>query len=64
MELANKIKGLTNSASKIIFNPLPVDDPKVRMPDISRAKKLLKWEPKVNLEEGLIKTIGWFMDNL
>jgi dTDP-glucose 4,6-dehydratase len=64
LELANKIKSLTNSTSKTIFNPLPVDDPKVRMPDISKAKKILKWEPKVNLEEGLAKTIGWFKDNL
>jgi dTDP-glucose 4,6-dehydratase len=64
LELANKIKSLTNSTSKTIFNPLPVDDPKVRMPDISKAKKILKWEPKVNLEEGLAKTISWFKDNL
>ena len=64
LELANKIKSLTNSTSKTIFNPLPVDDPKVRMPDISKAKKILKWEPKVNLEEGLVKTISWFKDNL
>ncbi|MCL4415476.1 MAG: SDR family oxidoreductase [Actinobacteria bacterium] len=64
LELANKIKSLTNSASRTIFNPLPVDDPKVRMPDISKAKKILKWEPKVNLEAGLIKTIDWFKDNL
>ncbi len=64
LELANRIKSLTNSTSKTIFNPLPVDDPKVRMPDISKAKKILKWEPKVNLEEGLSKTIGWFKDNL
>lgn len=64
LELANKIKSLTNSNSKTIFNPLPEDDPKVRMPDISKAKKILKWEPKVNLEEGLTKTISWFKDNL
>jgi len=64
LELANRIKSLTNSTSKTIFNPLPVDDPKVRMPDISKAKKILKWEPKVNLEEGLVKTISWFKDNL
>lgn len=64
LELANRIKSLTNSTSKTIFNPLPVDDPKVRMPDISKAKKILKWEPKVNLEEGLTRTIGWFKDNL
>ena len=60
----HRIKKLTNSNSNIIFNPLPEDDPKVRMPDISKAKKILTWEPKVNLEEGLVKTIGWFKDNL
>jgi len=64
LELAGKIKKLTGSNSNIIFNPLPEDDPKVRMPDISKAKKMLKWEPKVNLEEGLVKTVGWFKDNL
>ena len=64
LELAGRIKKLTSSNSNIIFNPLPEDDPKVRMPDISKAKKILIWEPKVNLEEGLTKTIGWFKDNL
>ena len=64
LELASRIKKLTGSNSNIIFNPLPEDDPKVRMPDISKAKKILTWEPKVNLEEGLVKTIGWFKDNL
>ena len=64
LELASRIKKLTGSNSNIIFNPLPEDDPKVRMPDISKAKKMLTWEPKVNLEEGLVKTIGWFKDNL
>ena len=64
LSLANKIKEITKSTSNIIFNPLPVDDPKVRMPDIGRAKKILDWKPKVNLEEGLIKTISWFKKNL
>jgi len=64
LELASRIEKLTSSNSNIIFNPLPEDDPKVRMPDISKAKKMLTWEPKVNLEEGLVKTIGWFKDNL
>jgi len=64
LELSSRIKKLTGSSSNIIFNPLPEDDPKVRMPDISKAKKILTWEPKVNLEEGLAKTIGWFKDNL
>jgi len=64
LELSSRIKKLTSSSSNIIFNPLPEDDPKVRMPDINKAKKILTWEPKVNLEEGLAKTIGWFKDNL
>jgi len=59
-ELANKIIGLTNSKSKIKFLPLPQDDPKQRQPDISKAKKLLKWEPRIPLDEGLKKTIPWF----
>ncbi len=60
LELARKITKLTHSKSKIIFKPLPVDDPKVRQPDITRAKKLLKWQPKVNLDTGLTKTIAYF----
>ncbi|MCL4378724.1 MAG: SDR family oxidoreductase [Actinobacteria bacterium] len=64
LRLADKIKVLTESESKIIFNPLPVDDPKVRMPNTSKAKKILNWEPKISLEEGLLKTIGWFKKNL
>jgi dTDP-glucose 4,6-dehydratase len=64
LDLANKIKEITKSTSKIIFNPLPVDDPKVRMPDISKAKKILDWKPKVILNEGLLKTIDWFKINL
>ena len=45
LEMAEKILQVTGSQSKIVFKPLPVDDPKVRQPDISQAKKLLKWEP-------------------
>ena len=60
LRLAEAVKRLTGSKSKIVFRPLPEDDPKVRRPDISRAKKLLKWEPKVDLEEGLKKTITYF----
>ena len=60
LELANKIKTLMGCKSKIILKPLPVDDPKVRQPDITRAKKILGWEPKVSLEQGLKKTIEWF----
>ncbi|MDP2937690.1 MAG: SDR family oxidoreductase [Candidatus Omnitrophota bacterium] len=60
IELANLILKLTKSKSKIIFRPLPEDDPKQRQPDISRAKRILKWQPKIKLEEGLRMTMEWF----
>ena len=60
MELAEKIIQLTRSGSKIIYRPLPQDDPTQRCPDISFAEKELKWRPKVQLEEGLLKTIDYF----
>jgi dTDP-glucose 4,6-dehydratase len=58
--LADIIIKLSASKSKIVYRPLPVDDPKVRRPDITKAKKLLKWEPVVPLEAGLKKTIEYF----
>ncbi len=64
LEFAQKIQKITQSKSEIIFKPLPQDDPKLRKPDISKAKKLLHWEPKINLEEGLEKTIKWFKRNI
>ncbi|MEM2074301.1 MAG: UDP-glucuronic acid decarboxylase family protein [Nitrososphaeria archaeon] len=60
LELAYKIKDLAGSSSKIIFKPLPEDDPVKRQPDITLAKKILGWEPKISLEEGLRKTINYF----
>jgi dTDP-glucose 4,6-dehydratase len=60
LEFAEEIIRLTGSRSKIVHKPLPQDDPKQRQPDITRARKWLKWEPKVDLREGLKKTIGWF----
>lgn len=60
LELANKVIDLTGSKSKIKFIPLPSDDPTQRKPDISLAKEKLSWEPKVQLNEGLIKTIEYF----
>jgi dTDP-glucose 4,6-dehydratase len=57
LELAEKIVQLTASRSEIVFEGLPVDDPKVRRPDISRAREVLGWEPKVSLDEGLRRTI-------
>lgn len=59
-ELAEKVISLTGSKSLILHPPLPQDDPKQRKPDISKAKSLLGWEPKVQLEEGLKKTIDYF----
>jgi dTDP-glucose 4,6-dehydratase len=60
LEFANKIIELTHSKSAIVYKPLPEDDPQVRQPDISKARKILGWEPKVKLEEGLSKTIDYF----
>jgi len=59
-EIAEVIVRLVNSKSKLVLRPLPVDDPKQRQPDITRARTLLGWEPKVGLEEGLQKTVGYF----
>ena len=60
LELAKKIIKLTNSKSKIIFKELPQDDPKQRQPDIVLAKTKFNWQPKIKLEDGLIKTIEYF----
>lgn len=60
LELAEKIIDITGSQSKIVHKPLPGDDPKQRKPDITLAKKELDWKPKINLEDGLAKTIGYF----
>jgi dTDP-glucose 4,6-dehydratase len=59
-EIAQTIIKMTGSKSRIIYKPLPTDDPKVRQPDITRARTLLQWEPKVSLEEGLVKTLEYF----
>jgi UDP-glucuronate decarboxylase len=64
LELAEKVIQLTRSNSKIIYKSLPSDDPMMRQPDISLAKKELKWSPKIELEEGLIKTIEFFKSAL
>lgn len=60
LDLANKIREIVGGRSKITFRPLPKDDPKRRRPDISKAKELLGWQPIINLEEGLKRTISWF----
>ncbi len=64
LSLAKEIVALTGSRSKIVFKPIPEDDPKVRQPDIARAKSTLKWEPKVNRREGLQKTIAYFRSQM
>ena len=63
-ELADKVIEITGSKSKITFDPLPADDPTQRKPDISKAKEILKWEPNIKLEEGLVKTIEYFKKTL
>ncbi len=63
-EFAETIIRLTGSSSPIAFEPLPVDDPKVRQPDVSTARRLLDWEPRVSLEDGLSKTIAYFQEKL
>ena len=63
-KIAKKIKSLTNSKSKLVFTKLPNDDPVKRKPDISLAKKTLKWLPKISLDEGLLQTIKYFQTNI
>jgi dTDP-glucose 4,6-dehydratase len=64
LEFAETIIKATRSRSKIVFKPLPVDDPRQRRPDITRARKLLKWEPRVTLAKGLVNTIEYFAEKL
>jgi dTDP-glucose 4,6-dehydratase len=59
-DFARLVLEITGSQSKIVYKPLPENDPKVRRPDISKARKYLKWQPKVELREGLKKTLAWF----
>jgi dTDP-glucose 4,6-dehydratase len=62
LQFAEEVVNITKSKSKIIFKDLPVDDPKVRQPDISKAKTLLNWEPKVTRRDGLVRTISYFKE--
>jgi dTDP-glucose 4,6-dehydratase len=59
LQLAQQISRLSGSRSEIVYRALPTDDPKVRQPDITKARRLLKWEPKVDVEDGLARTIDW-----
>jgi dTDP-glucose 4,6-dehydratase len=63
-EIARTVIRLVGSRSRIVYRPLPVDDPKQRRPDITRARTILNWEPKVGLEEGLLKTVDYFKKKL
>jgi len=60
LEFAHAVIRATRSRSKITFRPLPQDDPRQRRPDITRAKKILRWSPRVPLATGLVKTIDYF----
>jgi len=64
LELAELVKELTGSKSEIVFKPLPTDDPKRRLPDITKAKTLLDWTPKVEIRDGLTQTIAWYKEQL
>mmetsp|Transcript_32785 Transcript_32785/g.63247 ORF Transcript_32785/g.63247 Transcript_32785/m.63247 type:complete len:178 (-) Transcript_32785:272-805(-) len=64
LQLANTIQNIINPKAQIVFKPLPSDDPKKRKPDITKARKFLGWEPKVNLEEGLKHTIADFSSRM
>lgn len=64
LQLAEEIRELAGSKSKIVFHPLPVDDPKIRQPDISKAKKILGWEPRVPRREGLKQALDYFKEVL
>src|SRR5262249_38219619 len=59
-QIAEAIIKMTGSKSKLVYKSLPVDDPKVRQPDITRARTLLQWEPRISLEEGLVPTLAYF----
>jgi UDP-glucuronate decarboxylase len=64
LELAQTVLKITGSSSSIEYKPLPQDDPRRRRPDISRAKALLDWEPKIQLEDGLLKSLNHFRSAL
>jgi len=64
LEFAERVRELTGSRSPIVFRPLPQDDPKQRRPDISRAREVLGWEPRVTLADGLARTIAWYRNRI
>ena len=64
LDVAKKIRELLGGEAEISFKPLPQDDPKVRQPDITRAREVLGWEPRIPFEEGLLRTLGWLRDHV
>ncbi len=64
LEFARKVIEITGSSSSIVFHPLPTDDPRVRQPNIEKARRILGWEPKVRLDEGLRRTLAYFQDRM
>jgi len=64
LQLATRIRDLSGSSSEIVFKPLPEDDPKQRRPDLTRARRILRWEPTTSLDAGLNKTIAYFRERL
>ena len=64
LQLANGIRRLCGSTSEIVYKPLPEDDPKQRRPDLTRARRIIGWEPRTSLEAGLVKTIAYFRERL
>jgi dTDP-glucose 4,6-dehydratase len=64
LDFAKKVIDITGSGSKLEFRPLPVDDPKVRQPDIGKARKLLGWEPRVPVDQGLRRTLEYFKQRI
>ena len=63
-DLAEKVIKICDSHSEIVYNDLPVDDPRKRCPDIKKAKEVLKWEPSVTIDEGITRSIDWFKTEL
>jgi UDP-glucuronate decarboxylase len=63
LELADKVIALTGSSSSLVFEPLPLDDPKMRKPDLTLTQKTIQWQPKVSLDEGLKATVNAFTSN-
>lgn len=64
LEFAERVRKLVGATVPIMFRPLPQDDPKQRCPDIAKARRILHWEPKVNLEEGLQRTYDFFRQQI